>query len=83
MNIHYNDPNLYVTCNMCNVNQHNSGFRFESFKCRLCFYLHGYRYKHTRDRFREYVERCDIEVRSYAALFVQVIHEVASSVFAS
>ena len=28
MNIHYNDPNLYITCIMCNVNQHISGFRF-------------------------------------------------------
>ena len=27
MNIHYNDPNLYITCWMCNVNQHISGFR--------------------------------------------------------
>ena len=28
MNIHYNDPSLYITFNMCNENQHISGFRF-------------------------------------------------------
>ena len=62
MNIHYNDPNLYITCIMCNVNQHISVFRFKSFKCRLCVYLQRYRYKQTRDRFREYVEKFKIEV---------------------
>ena len=33
MNIHYNDPSLYITCNMCNENQNISGFRFKNFKC--------------------------------------------------
>ena len=28
MKINYNDPNLYITCIICNVNQHISGFRF-------------------------------------------------------
>ena len=37
MIIHYNGPNLYITCIMCNVNQHIIGFRFKNFKCRLCF----------------------------------------------
>ena len=31
MNIHYNDPSLYITCIMCNENQHISGFRFKNF----------------------------------------------------
>ena len=62
MNIQYNDPNLYITCFMCNVNQHISGFRFKNFKCRLCNYPHKYRYKHTRDRFKEYVEKFNIEI---------------------
>ena len=62
MNIHYNDPNLYIICVMCNVNQNISGFRFKTFKYRLCFYLHRYRYKHTRDRFREYFEKFNKEV---------------------
>ena len=45
MNIHYIDSNLYITCIMCNVNQHISGFNFKNFKCRLYIYLHRYRYK--------------------------------------
>ena len=28
MNIHFKDPNLYITCVMCNVNQYIRGFRF-------------------------------------------------------
>ena len=47
-NIHNNDPNLYITCIMCNVNQHINGFRFKYFRCRLCNYLHRYRNKYTR-----------------------------------
>ena len=31
MNIHYNDPNLYITCIRCNVNQHISAFSFKNF----------------------------------------------------
>ena len=57
MDIHYNDPSLYLTCIMCKVNQHISGFRFTNFHCRLCIYLHRYRYGQTRDKFKEYVER--------------------------
>ena len=34
MNIHYNDPSLYITCIMCNKNQQISGFSFKNFKCR-------------------------------------------------
>ena len=62
MNIHNNDPNLYITCIMCNVYQHISGFRFKNFKCRLCIYLHRYRNKQTRDRFRENIEKFNIKV---------------------
>ena len=61
MNIHYNDPNLYITCIMCNVNQHISGFRFKNFKCRLCIYLHRYRYRNTTDRLRDNVKKFNIE----------------------
>ena len=45
---------------MCNVNQHISGFRFQNFKCRLCIYIHRYRYTHTKDRFKEYAEKFNI-----------------------
>ena len=31
MNIHYNDPHLYITCIKFKVNQHISGFRFKYF----------------------------------------------------
>ena len=62
MNILYNDPNLYITCIMCNVNHYISGLTFKNFKSRLCNYLHRYRYKHTRDRLREHVENFNIEV---------------------
>ena len=43
VSIHYNDPNLFITCMMCIVNQHISGFRFKNYKSRLCIYLHRYR----------------------------------------
>ena len=62
MDIHYNDPNLYITCIMCKVNQYISGFKFKNFKCRLCAYVHRYRYTRTKDRFREYAEKLKIKV---------------------
>ena len=62
MSIHYNDPNLYITCMMCNVNQHISGFRLKIFKCRLCVHIHRYRYTHTKDRFKEFAEKLNIKV---------------------
>ena len=61
MNIHYNDPNLYITCITYNVCQHISEFRFKNLKCRITIYLHRYRYKNTRDRFKKYVEKFNIE----------------------
>ena len=62
MNMHYNNPNLYWTCIMCNVIQHISGFRFKNFKCRLCVYLRRYRYTHAKDRFKEYAKRFNIKL---------------------
>ena len=57
MNMRYKNINLYIACMMCNVNQHISGFRFKNFKCRLCIYLHRYRYTYTKDRFKESDEK--------------------------
>ena len=62
MNNHYNDPSLYITCIICNENQHISRFRFKNYKCRLCIYLHRYRYTPTKDRFEEYAERFNVKV---------------------
>ena len=53
MDMYYNDPNLYIACLRCKVNQHISGFGFKNFKCRLCVYDHRYRHTRTKDRFRE------------------------------
>ena len=47
---------------MCNEYQYISGFRFKNFKCRLCIYLHRYRYTHTIDRFEEYAEIFTLKV---------------------
>ena len=62
MSIRYKDPNLYITCIMCKINQHISGVRFKNFKCRLCVYIHRYRYARTKDRFKEYAEGFKIKV---------------------
>ena len=64
MNMHHNDPDLYLTCIMCNVNQQFSGLRFKVFKFRLCIYLHRYRYTHTINRLKEYAENFNIKVFS-------------------
>ena len=42
---------------MCNVDQHINRFRFKKFRCRLCVYIHRYRYTHTKDRFKKYAEK--------------------------
>ena len=62
MDMHYNDPNLYITCTMCKVNQHISGFKFKNFTCRLCVYVHRYRYTRTKDRFKKYAVGFNIKV---------------------
>ena len=60
--MNFNNPNLYITCKMFNVNQNISGFRIKNFKCSLCDYQHRYRYTHTKDRFKEYAERFNVKV---------------------
>ena len=58
---HYSDPDQYLTCSMCNVYKHISLYRFRNRKCRLCIYLHRYRYGHTRNQFREHVYKYNIQ----------------------
>ena len=62
MNMYYIDPNLYITCILCNVNQNISGFRLKHFKCRLFIYLHRYRYTPTKYRFKGFAERFSLKV---------------------
>ena len=54
---------------MCRVNKHISYYRFRNAKCRLCIYLHRYRYGHTKDRFKEYVKRVNTKVKLGCFLF--------------
>ena len=57
---HYKNPDLYITCKMCNVYKHISFFRFRNAKCKLCIYLHRYRFGHTRNQFREHIYKYNI-----------------------
>ena len=47
---------------MCGVNKHISYYRFRNAKCRLCIYLHRYRYGHTRNHFKEHVYKYNINL---------------------
>ena len=57
---HYANPNQYLECNMCEVYEHISFFRFRNGRCRLCIYLNRYRFGHTRNQFREHVYNYNI-----------------------
>ena len=48
---------------MCKLNKNISYFRFKNFKCRLCTRLHGYRFTHNKNQFKESAERNNIKVR--------------------
>ena len=37
------------------------GFRFKSHYCRLCVCLHRFRFGHTKDQFKEYDKKYNIE----------------------
>ena len=67
---HYNDKKLYLTCCMCGVNKHISYYRFRNAKCRLCIYLHRYRYSHTRNLFKEHVYKYNINYLSCSFLLM-------------
>ena len=58
---HYSDPGQYLTCIMCNVHKHISLYRNINRKCRLCIYLHRYRYGHTGNQFTEHVYKYNIQ----------------------
>ena len=57
---HYSDADQYLACNMCNVYKKISFYRFRNRRCRLCIYLHRYRYGHTRNQFREHIYKYNI-----------------------
>ena len=59
---HYSDPDQNLACSMCNVYKHISLYRFRNRKCRLCIYLHRYRYVHTRKQFRGHVYKYNIQI---------------------
>ena len=60
MVVHFNNPNKYLVCRMCKVNKHISQYRFKPFYCRLCIYLHRYRFHHTKERFLEHAKKYNI-----------------------
>ena len=39
MHSHFSDPDQYLVCSLCKVNQHISNYRFKLFTCRECVYL--------------------------------------------
>ena len=59
---HYNDPNQYLTCINCKVNKHISECRFKHYTSRICLYLNRYRFGRTKERFREYARKFNLEV---------------------
>ena len=67
---HISDPDQYLTCNMCNVYKQISLYRFRNRKCRLCIYLHRYRYGHTRNQFREHVYKYNIQEASSSSSLI-------------
>ena len=63
MHIHFSDPDQYLVCSLCNVNQHISNYRFKHFTCRECVYLRRYRFRHTKERFLEQAKKYNFEVK--------------------
>ena len=48
---------------MCRLNKNISYLRFKKFKCRFCTHLHGYRFTHTKNQFKESAEKNNTKVR--------------------
>ena len=51
MRIHFSDPDQFLLCNLCKVNQNISNCRYKQFTCRERVYLRRYRFRHTQERF--------------------------------
>ena len=67
MDIHYNDPNQFLICRKCKVDEYISHYRFKHFICRVCLYLKKYRFGrfgHTKERLIEQVKKYNNEVYS-------------------
>ena len=64
LQVHFNNPNQYLVCRMCKVNKHITQFKFKHFYCRLCIYLHRYRFHHTKERFLEHAKKYNISEAS-------------------
>ena len=74
MVVHLNNPNLYLVCRMCKVNKQISQYRFKQFYCRLCIYLHRYRFHHTKERFLAHAKKYNISEAGFQ------IHKVVSPI---
>ena len=57
MPIHFSDPDQYLKCSLCKVNQHISNYRFKNFTCRECVYLRKYSFRHTKEKFLEHAKK--------------------------
>ena len=70
---HYSDPDQFLACRMCNVYKQVSFYRFRNTKCRLCIYLHRYRYGHTKNQFREHVYKYNIQEANSSSFNLSVM----------
>ena len=81
MVVHFDNPNKYLVCRMSKVNKHISQYRFKHFYCRLCIYLHRYRFYHTKERFLEHAKKYNIhEAGSEISKAGFQIHKVVSPI---
>ena len=70
---HYSDPDQFLACSTCNVSKRISLYRCRNRKCRLCIYLHIYRYRHTRNQFREHVYKYNIQEANSSSFNLSVM----------
>ena len=62
MSKHYYDPNQYLLSRMCKLYKQIWYYRFECFRCRLCYFLHRYRFSQTENQFKKYSESYNIDL---------------------
>ena len=60
---------------MCKVHKTIAQYRFKNFYCRLCTYLHRYRFGHTKERFLEHAKRYNLRGQSSIRETVTPIEE--------